>query len=1122
MKMVHAPLQRLVHSLVRGACLVLLALTILVTNPGFSSAQTTTADIVGTVMDSQGSVIPGADITIKNKGTGEIRTVKSGGNGDYVIPLLPPGNYSIAVTMTAFKKFEILNLTLATGDKPRINAQLEVGDATQTIAVEATTPLLQSESATLQSSVNQLAVQDMPLNGRNFVQLVQMVPGANEGPPNSLTNGAKPDDRRQSAAISVNGQSDVLNNNMVDGMDNNERLIGSLGVRPSVDAISELRVQSNVYSADVGRTGGAVINIVTKSGSNNFHGTLYEYFRNDIFNTYPYQFGLQNPKQRWRQNQYGGSLGGPIFKNKTFFFGDFEGFRQVAWGVPTTTFGPTAYELAHPGDFTDQVAASCGAGTVLTAAQIDAVGLTYFNMYPKPNAGNTAATSSACAQGKYLGNSKNFQNSRVLDGRIDHQINADNSIFARYSYNNVNSGVPGVLPNVTAKLGSNTTTFDPNSGGGFAPDTGHQAILSYVHTFSPSLLLTLQAGYLRVDNENYPVAFGPGNKVGPNLAQMMGQQNINVSGQTSGMGRVTPSGYQALGGNVFSPLVDFSQGYQYQGTVSYTRGAHTLKIGGQLIRRQATSLQSASANPQWSFPSLVTMLQGTGYTNVNRSVSLANPHYRWWETSAFAQDDYHVLANLTLNLGFRYDVFTNKNEVKNQLSNWDPVAQQLIVAGTNGVSSTTNLHTTWSLFAPRIGFAYTARQGLVIRGGFGLAYYPTDITSNPSLKNAPFLSAYGPFKYSDMLADPTNAPYARLSAGAPPATVVSASAPFGAVRGVTFNFRPATAIQYNISVQKDFHGNVLTVAGVGIEGRHIPQSFVDINTPPPGIYTTAKPAQNSRPTYAKYPGLTTIAMYASEGISHYYGGTVSFERRLSNGLSYSMNYTHSRLLDNAVGMSNQNNEGYGYNYNKFADKYEYGNSDLDLRNRLAATGNYQLPFFKGSSGIKKVALAGWSTNLLLAWSAGQPVTITNSSDVSGQGSGTQNSGRPNLVGKPVLNSGDRNLNQWFNTAVFQNYVTCPPTQAGCSATQLQGTIGNAPRNPIYGPHYRHVDFSLIKTFPIHEAMNMEFRAEGYNVTNTANFATPGPSLGTGTFGKITAMSGAYTPRVLQFALKLGF
>jgi hypothetical protein len=1064
-------------------CLMLVAMTA-VMMPSRSSAQTTTADIVGTVTDAGGAVIPDADITVTNKGTGEVRKTKSAANGDFVISILPPGSYSIQVTMSSFKKYEVAHLTLAAGDKPRINAQLAVGDTTQTISVEATTPLLQSESATLQSSVNQLAVQDMPLNGRNFVQLVQMVPGANEGPPNSLTNGAKPDDRRQSASISVNGQSDVLNNNMVDGMDNNERLIGSLGVRPSVDAISELRVQSSVYSAEVGRTGGAVINIITKSGTNSFHGTAYEYFRNDIFNTYPFQFGAHNPKQRWRQNQYGGSLGGPIIKNKTFFFGDYEGFRQVAWGIPTGFQVPTPVQQANPN-------AVCNCTP-------DPAGLAYFKMWPAGNSPN----------GQFIGNSKNTQYSSVADGRIDHQFNANNTLFARYSYNNVSSWVPGALPFSTQSLGGKNYIFNPNTGGGYAPDLSHQAILSYIHTISPTLLLNLQAGYLRVDNENYPVSYGYGNKVGPALNAAMGMQNVNVSDLTSGLGRVgVQGGFTNLGGaGVFSPLVDFSQAYQYQGTVTYTHGAHSLKFGAALIRRQATSLQSVSALPQWTFANLSDLLKGQNYTSVQRSISLANPHYRWWETGVYVQDDWHVRQNLTLNLGVRYDVFTPKTEVKNQISNWDPSAVQLVIPGTTpNTTASANVGTSWALIAPRIGFAYTAMQGLVVRGGFGLSFYPTDITSNPSLKNAPFLSAYGPYTYAQMI---STYGFGQFSTGAPQATQVSANNPLGPVRGVTFGFRPAEAIQYNLSVQKDFHGNVLTVAGVGVEGRHIPQAFFDINAPAPGAYANGTAAQQARPYYSKYPNMTTVAMYASAGVSHYYGGTVSMERRFSNGLSYSANYTRSRLLDNAIGMSNQGNEGYGFNFNKFGDRYEYGNSDLDLRNRFALTGNYKLPFFANSTGIKKATLGGWSTNVLLGWSAGQPVTIVNASNVSGQGFGTANSDRPNLVGKPMLDSSQRNINQFFNIAAF--------------AKQTTGTIGNTPRNPVYGPHYRHVDFSLIKTFPIHEATNLEFRAEGYNITNTANFATPNASLSNATFGKITAMSTAYTPRVLQFALKLAF
>lgn len=1091
MKQKTRSLYRLCAELTGGALLVLLGMTLIVSTPRLT-AQTTTAAIVGTVTDQSGSVIPGASITVTNIGTNETRSVKSGPDGNYAVPALPPGTYTITVSMASFKTFKVPSLLLAAGDNPRVNAKLSIGEATQTVSVEATTPLLQSESATMQDSVNQLGVQDMPLNGRNFVQLVQMVPGANEGPPNSLTNGQKPDDRRQSAAISANGQSDVLNNNMIDGMDNNERLIGSLGIRPSVDAISELRVQTSVYSAEVGRTAGAVVNIITKSGTNNFHGTLYEYFRNDIFNTHPYQFGSHNPKQEWRQNQFGGSFGGPIIHNKTFFFGDYEGFRLVDQGAPQTAFTPTAYEEQHIGDFSDI------GGPVLTGP-FDNAAVAYFKMWPTP-------TGTKGKQGTYVGVAKNTQYSTVFDARIDHQINQNNSLFARYSYNNVSSWVPGFLPAVTESLGGKSYNIVPGLGG-YAPDLTHQAILSYVHTFSPNLLLTLQAGYLRVDNENYPPNYGYGNKVGPNYAAAMGMQNVNVSAVTSGLPRVLIfGGYTQLGGTVFSPLVDFSEAFQYQGTVNYTHGAHTIKMGAQLIRRQATSLQSVSATPQWHFTDLPNFLQGIFNYNF-RSLSTENPHYRWWETSAYIQDDYHVLQNLTLNLGIRYDVYTPKSAVKNQISNWDPVAQQIIVAGTSGVSPTTNISTYWGQIQPRIGFAYTVRPDLVIHGGFGMVYYPTDITSNPSLKNPPFLSAYGPYTSAQMDTLGLNA-YDRLQAGAPPATNVPVNAPFGPLRGVTTYFRPGEALQYNLSVQKDWHGNVLTVTGVGVEGRHVPQAFFDINAPAPAAYANGTAAQAARPTYNKYSGVTTIAMYDSEGISHYYGGTVAFERRLSNGLSFNLNYTHSHELDNAIGMSNQGNEGYGFNFNKFGDRYEYANSDMDLRDRTAGTITYALPFFKSAAPLQKATLGGWEINVLGAWAAGQPFTITNDKNISGQSFGGSNADRPNLVGNPNLSSGARSVHKYFNTASFQG--------------QTPGTLGDSPRNTNYGPHYRHLDLSLIKTFPIHETANVEFRAEGYNVTNTSNFATPNASLGAGNFGTITGMSGAYIPRVLQFALKLTF
>jgi hypothetical protein len=1093
----------------RGTWVLLLGLTSVLAAPPWISAQSTTASLVGTVADSTGAIIPGADITVKNIGTGEVRREKSAADGGYAINLLPPGTYSVTVSMPSFKTSKIANVTLAAGDKPRVDANLQIGTSSDTVTVESTTPLMQSESATVQDSINQKAVQDIPLNGRDFVQLVQMVPGGNEGPPGGLTNGTKPDDKRQSATISVNGQSDVLNNNMIDGMDNNERLIGSIGLRPSVESISEIHVQSAVYSADTGRTPGAAIDIISKSGSNQFHGSLFEFFRNDIFDANAFQFGAHNPKTELRQNQYGGSLGGPVLHNKLFFFGDYEGYNLVSDGPPSITNVPTAAQKADP-------------SSLLPAGRtMDPVGLQYFNMYPAPNDGDTPNGT----QGQYVGIAKTTQESKVIDSRGDYNYNTNNTLFVRYAYNIVHTWQPGVLPYVT--MGG--LTFDPSAagaegGGGYSPEVAHNAALGYIHTFSPGLLLSLQTGYLRVDNRTFPPAFGDSNVTGPSISAALGQPNVNdasiAAGQGGGLGRVqTSGGYGNLGGSPGGgPLEDFTEAFQFQGTVIYTHGPHTLKFGSQLLRRWATSVGSTNALPVWQFANLGGLLSGT-YTSVARNLDLDVPSYRWWELGEFAQDDWHATRNLTLNIGVRWDAYTNKTSPHNTLSNWSIAQSALVVAGTNGVSASTNVRNTWSLFAPRFGFDYTVRPGLLVRGGFGISYYPSDITSSPNLKNQPFIHAYGPFTTAQALADPTYSSMAYLAGGSIPVVASPASTPVGAVRGVAANFRPGTAIQFDIATQKDFGGNVFTADYVGILGRHAPQALTDLNAPPPAAYASGTAAQAARPYYSLYPKMTTVAWFASEGVSSYNGVNLSFERRFKNGLSYNVNYNYSRILDNYASLSNGGNEGYGYNVNAIPGtspamgyangaSYEYGNSDLDIRNHAAATANYLLPFFKSEAGVEGKVLGSWQVNLLGAWTAGQPFTVTNSSNASGQAYGIATSDRPNLVGAPMLPSAQRGIATYINKEAFQK--------------QAAGALGSEARNVAYGPHFRHVDLSLIKTIPIRENLHAEFRAEAFNITNTTNFATPNASLGSATFGALTATSANYQPRVFQFALKFAF
>lgn len=290
-----------------------------------SFGQATSGDILGTVVDTSGAVVPGASIAIENLETHVTRQVLAGPSGEFVFNLLNPGHYSVTVTAAGFNTAKIADINLTAGDRARADVSMTVGSATATVVVEATTTILKTDSSVVSDSVVEKAVQDLPLNGRNYVQLAAVLPGSTEGSPNSLLGGNQPDDRRQSSAVSVNGEPEILNNFLIDGMDNNERLIGSQGVRPSIDAIQELRIETNSYTAEEGRTGGGVINIITKSGTDQIHGTVYEFFRNDILNTNAYLFGAHIRKPELRQNQFGGSIGGPIQHGRTFYFGDYEG-----------------------------------------------------------------------------------------------------------------------------------------------------------------------------------------------------------------------------------------------------------------------------------------------------------------------------------------------------------------------------------------------------------------------------------------------------------------------------------------------------------------------------------------------------------------------------------------------------------------------------------------------------------------------------------------------------------------------------------------------------------------------------------------------------------------------------
>ena len=796
-----------------------LLVTCLLTVP-FGLAQSTTADMTGTVTDDTGAIIPNATVTLTNAGTGETRIAKTTETGDYTFTLLNPGSYSIKVESPGFKTVVIPTVTLAASDRAREDVKLEIGAAAETVHVTAQAPVLQADSSVLTSTATEKAVQDLPLNGRNYINLAQITPGANEGPPNGLNSGARPDDRRQTSAISVNGQSDVINDELVDGLDNNERIIGTIGVRPSVEAIKEINVQTNTYTADVGRTAGGIINIITKSGSNGFHGSAYEFFRNDVLDAFPFQFGAHNRKPELRQNQFGASLGGPIIRDKTFFFADYEGLRLVQGQNPVTSQVPTQaqYNLLR----SDPAALAHG--------PVDPVGLQYALLYPQPNGPSTTNGASQ----SYVSSPVKTLNSDTVDARVDEQLNQNNLLYGRYTYNRVPSTFSGQLPLVkqaglSIAPGGSIYQFYGN-----AKDDAQSAQINFIHTFSSNLLLQLAFGYTRINNQSLPLNYGEA------VNQAFGQPNVNLNQLTSGLSPATVRGLADLGDGNFVPIIDIDNTFQYQGAITINRGAHNIKVGAALIRRQSLNQQNNYGIGSWTFNPIVNpangetdatglsaLLQGN-FQQLQRSNSLVPPHYRAWEPSVYIQDEWHATSKLTLNLGVRYDVFTPFTEVHNALSNFNPAAGTIIVAGQNGVNSYAGLHTTWTNVAPRVGFAYTFLPGWVIRGGFGLSFVPENYTSNASLKNQPFVSS--------VLCQNGSCPNSitQFQQGPPLPTPASANNPSGQIADtLDVNFRPSYLEQFNLTVEKEIRGNAIQATYAGILGRHLAAVFNDQNVPVP-------------------------------------------------------------------------------------------------------------------------------------------------------------------------------------------------------------------------------------------------------------------------------------------------
>ncbi len=1063
---------------------------ILIVGLAASSAAQGTGDIVGRVADSSGGVLPGVTVTATSLATNISRTTMTSETGDYAFTLLPIGIYEVKTDLAGFKT-QTARVTLSTGDRARVDVRLELGTVSESVTVAGESPLLQTDTSRVSSRLTAETVQNAPIAGRNIMNIVQLTPGASEGAANATISGNRPDDRRQTSAVSINGNPENDNLQLVDGLDNTERVMGGMGIKPSIDAIQEVVVQTNLYSAENGRTLGGVINIITKSGSNQFRGSGFYFGRNQDFDAKDF-FAVTKPLNHL--NQFGGSLGGPLKSNRTFFFVDYDQGR-IRKDQPFVVTVPTV--RMRNGDFSELSASiydplssprASFPGNLIPANRFDPTAAKLMSLYPMPNQPGLA--------NNFAYNGEGWQTNQTTDIRIDHRFTGKDSIFARYSYNLTNGLTPSQCP--PAKTGDRTIDPTCNTNGTAGIYSGpyhtfaHNVVANWLRVASPTLITEVKYNFVRpLTSASRPSANAA------DLAAYLGFKNVNYDSDpiTGGLPwfEMRPTSYAAIGDPTFIPMETEDHNHQIAGSITKMMGAHSIKMGGGIVLRMFGVQQSQYPRGLFAFDSSVTN-SGTGSGgNTFASLLLGLPsveqrtHFpihplnRSKEPSVFVQDDWRATSWLTLNLGLRYEIYTPITEAGNQMAAFRPELGKIIVASDS--DPTVGVKTDYSDIGPRIGFSATAPRQMVFRGGFGITYTPVLRGAGSFLKNPPFTQNYGPFTSA---ATSGGRPTLFLSDVPPPLVFNDPTRPEGQLGQQVTNYKAARSMQSNFFVEKQLGGNVVSIGYIASRSDRINLN-VNINLPQVGPGSV----QARRPLFSQYPLLTNVNMITNLGEKTYDAGQVMFQRRYVGGLNFTTHYTlaHARQStlapwDNTI--------------------LEWGDiPTYDIRHHWVGLVGYQLPWGEGLHGVARGFLAGWQVNLVANYSSGVAFTIVNSSSQTNVGG----SDRPNVIGDPNLPSSERTLQRWFNTAAF--------------ALQPQFTAGNVGVGTMHGPSQRRLDFSLSKSLRQTGSRSVQVRFEVFNITNTPNFQPPDGNFGSTTFGSISSTGNAI-PRQMQFGLKYLF
>lgn len=1101
-------------------------------------AQSASGTFLGVVKDPSGAIVPNASITIVNKDTGFRRELTSNSSGEYEAPYIPLGNYSITVKSQGFRTVDRTGLNLQLDQKARVDITLAVGDVAETVSVVEAAPTVKANSSEFGDVMQKRQVQELPLNGRNYVQLVHLQPGVTTGQQGGNIEGAGAFVPRGTGSFNAVGQRSQNNNFMVDGIDNNESWINSTVLQPSVEATQEFKVYIANPPAEFGRSSGGVVNLQIRAGTNEIRGSVYNYLRNSSLDARDF-FQRRTPASQrripaFRQNQYGVTAGAPIIKNNWFVFGDYQALRQgrglnVVSIVPTAAqkagdFGATnifdpltnAPDPSAPGLFTR----TPFAGNRIPESRVPRPARLLTNLYPDPNSGVN----------QYFFSPNRIQRDDTFNLRTDKVlVQNKNNIFARVSRGYNFADLPGSLPR-PANPGFTMGQFAGGDTGQLADAadfnlTTWGGVISDTHVFRPNLLLDTRVGFSRFD------LFAVPKDMNIPSARELGIPGVSeaLPPFSGGLPAIRPAGFAFLGANTPIPSISVNTNYQLNGNLTYIKNRHSIKTGWQTIRRHLNFFESQDPargffnfngeftnNSRGAGGSPIASLL-LGYpTQITRATLFGSFGLRGWEHSWYIQDDFKVNRRLTLNIGLRHEIFLPLTEVAGRLANFnfDPADPAPSLIPALGGDKYAGRKTDNNNLAPRIGFAYSLTNSAktVLRGSYGTHYVSVHYAGQGALgRNVPFMPiqnfAPGSLNVGRNLTDGIPVPTFNPLRTAAQVQAAAVAGQVGTVQAVDRDTKFTKSIQWGFNIQHEAGSGLLFDVGyLGSRGLNLFSAY-NLNQAQPGTGTIP----SRRPIQALNQ-IANLNFNGYFGASSYNGLLTKVQKTFQNGTSLMAVYTWGKSIDDSIsGSSGQSNRVGGYQdiNNR---RQARATSTFNVPHRLVISGVYELPFGKGrsllSSGNKFVngLVGGWQLNTIATVQSGFNITPTMAA------SNLNNAGAyqlPNRVCSGDLPGDQRTVTRWFDTSCF----VAPPAL----------TYGNSGLNIVRGPGLQQVDVAFLKNFGLafKEGARLQFRAEGFNIANRANFRNPNFNIGVPAGGTITQTLTGFG-RQVQLVLKVEF